>query len=553
MAVTKKELAMLMQTYKQLRAMREPYLVLWKKVSRWIDPWYGNMDMDSNPGVNPLPAKTDLYDSTVGWYSQVFSTGLQGYTCSSQSAFFELTTERQDGSEDEEQGIAKILQARTRKMYKVLASSGFYSAIHNFFKSFGDLGTGIMMFGVNADNKIYYEYVPNYTCIIMEDKTINRVDTLFRTIWMTKYETKKSFNLKDDELPEAMKEDRNDPTKKYKFIQLICPRDRFELSLSNEYRYVELVWLEESPEKTIFEGGSDYLRFAVCPFAKGFDGTGWGIGAPGLRQFSSSHTLQNMSRDQMNASQLLSAPPMKKTDNVHAEIRPGGFITIPPGGDIAPLQLGADLSWTNAMRLDLRNLAKADYFVDYFLMLSQYSGNVNTATLAQGLQNEQLKMMTFFLDNLKETFFEPVIDWTWNTMGKLGLFNEEGVDISYDKLQVDYISPLYRLQKQAVSLEPTINAMNIILPYIQIDPTLINYIDFSGYVQAVSEGTGADARVIRNKAEAEKLIMAQAEAERQKSEAEQRIKQQEADTRSYEATQKAPEQGSLAQEEENSK
>ena len=264
-----------------------------------------------------------------------------------------------------------------------------------------------------------------------------------------------------------------------------------------------------------------------------------------MRQFSSSHSLNNMLRDQMNASQLLASPTIKKTEGVHAEIKPGGFINVPVGGDIAPLQLGQDLSWTNVTRQDIRQIAKADYFVDYFLMLSQYSGNVNTATLAQGLQNEQLKMMTFFLDTLKNRFFEPVIDWTWNTMGALGMFNDQ-YDIDFKTLQVDYVSPLYRLQRQAVTLEPTLMAMNSILPYVQIDQSLMSYIDFGGYVEAVREGTNADARVIRNKKEALAMMQQQIRMQQEAQQAQQAIAQQDADTRSYEATLKAPEEGSVA-------
>ena len=541
MAVTKEELGKVQQVYNQLKTMREPYTKIWRKVARWVDPWYGDMDMEADPTPNPLPTKTDLFDSTVGYYSQVFATGLQGYTCSSQSAFFELTPERTDGSDDN--SLVEVLQARTRKMYKVFAGSGFYSALHMFFKSFGDLGTGIMLFGVNQDQKIYYEYVPNYLCLLMKDSTRGICDTLFRTFWLTKYEAIRMYG--EENLPSEIRNNKTDPVKRYRFIQLICPRDRFELSVDNEFRYIELVWYANDTEKAVFEGGSDFLRFAACPFSEGMDGTGWGTGAPGMRQFSSSHSLNNMLRDQMNASQLLASPTIKKTEGVHAEIKPGGFINVPVGGDIAPLQLGQDLSWTNVTRQDIRQIAKADYFVDFFLMLSQYSGNVNTATLAQGLQNEQLKMMTFFLDTLKNRFFEPVIDWTWNTMGALGMFNDQ-YDIDFKTLQVDYVSPLYRLQRQAVTLEPTLMAMNSILPYVQIDQSLMSYIDFGGYVEAVREGTNADARVIRNKKEALAMMQQQIRMQQEAQKAQQAIAQQDADTRSYEATLKAPEEGSVA-------
>ena len=55
MAVTKEELGKVQQVYNQLKTMREPYTKIWRKVARWVDPWYGDMDMEADPTPNPLP------------------------------------------------------------------------------------------------------------------------------------------------------------------------------------------------------------------------------------------------------------------------------------------------------------------------------------------------------------------------------------------------------------------------------------------------------------------------------------------------------------------
>lgn len=536
--IKKEELEKIRETYGTLKNQREPYLQVWRKISEWIDPYYGEMNEDEEPTSNPLPNNKNIYDNTISYYSTVFSTGLEGYTCSSQSAFFELAPEDKNKNQDDHV-ISRILQERSRKMYSTLAQCGFYSQLHRFFKSFGDLGTAIMLFGVNRDGAIYYENVPIYQCCIIEDKTKNVIDTLFRSIYLTKYEAEKLYGKEN--LPERFIEGKDNGVKKYQFIQLICPRDRFETSSSLGTKYIELVWMSDYPDMVVSESGSDYLRFAVCPFSEGE--CGWGVGSPGQREYNTSRTLSSLTRDQLNASQLLSSPPIKKTEGFHVDIKPGGFITVPPGGDLAPLSLGSDLSWTQNVKQDLRALAKSDYFVDYFLMLSQYSGNINTATLAEGLQNEQVKMMTFFLDTLKNRFFEPVIDWTYNTMGKMGMF-DDGYELSYKELQVDYVSPLYRLQKQAVSLAPTSSAMNLILPFVQLNPDLLAYVDFNGYIETIREGTGADVRVVRSKEEAEKIINEEREAERKQQEIENRAQEQRLANETYQAGSKKAESGS---------
>ncbi len=526
------------------------FRLAWKEVTQYIDPWYGDMNMDAEPAPTYKPEDSKIYDSTVQSYSNVFAMGLQGYVCSSQSAFFSLEPEKGlELNEESTMAMREVLQTRARQMYKCLAQSGFYNPVYPFFKSFADLGTGIMFFNRSDDGKISFEHVPNYQCVPVWNRIKGCCDTIFRSLWLTRYEAAQLFG--EDNLPSLMRGEDADESKAYQFWELLCPRDRFGFDIAdgNEWEHLDIIWSQDE-HKVVFEGGTTRQRFCVCPFSKLDDGTAWGVGSPGLRQYENSKCLQRMSKDLLTASQYAASPAVMKSAGFTAKIAPAAFIELPAGASMAPLELGQDLSWTTTAIADRRALAKSDYFVDYFLMLSQYSGNVNTATLAQGLQNEQLKMMTHFLDSLRTGFFEPVIDWTWNTMGELGYFNDD-FNIPYEHLQVDFVSPLYILQKQAVSLEPTVNTMNTVLPYIQIDPSLVNYFDFGNLVEVVREATNADVRIVRDKKTAEEMIASAQKAAQEQAATEAAIQQQDADTRQYAAATKAPEAGSIAEQTQN--
>lgn len=522
------------------------YRSAWKKVAQYIDPWYGSMDMDNAPTPSDAPIKNEIYDSTILSYSNIFAMGLQGYVCSSQSSFFSLAPEKSYNMSDAQNTqLKEVLQSRTRKMYQIFSQRGFYNPLYSFFKSFGDLSTAIMFFNITRDDKITYEQVPNYQCVPLYNKTEGLCDTIFRSLWLSRYEAGKLFG--EDNLPSYMKGNAIDESESCQFWELLCPRDRFgfDIESKGDWEHLDIIW-DAKELKVVFEGGSTKQRFCLCPFSKIDDGTAWGVGGPGLRQFNNALCLQRMNKDLLTASQYAASPAIMKSSGFSAKIAPAAFIDIPAGASMAPLQLGQDLSWTTQAISDRRLLAKSDYFVDYFLMLSQYSGNVNTATLAQGLQNEQLKMMTHFLDSLRTGFFEPVIDWTWNAMGELGYF-DDGYSIDYKSLQVDFISPLFILQKQAVSLEPTTTVMNNILPFLNIDPSLVSYIDFSNYIAVLRDATNADVRIIRDKEKAEAMIQEQQRTQAEIQAKQQAIAQQEADTREYEAATKAPEQGSVAE------
>lgn len=522
------------------------YRSAWKKVAQYIDPWYGSMDMDNAPTPSDAPIKNEIYDSTILSYSNIFAMGLQGYVCSSQSSFFSLAPEKSYNMSDAQNTqLKEVLQSRTRKMYQIFSQRGFYNPLYSFFKSFGDLSTAIMFFNITRDDKITFEQVPNYQCVPLYNKTEGLCDTIFRSLWLSRYEAGKLFG--EDNLPSYMKGNDIDESESCQFWELLCPRDRFgfDIESKGDWEHLDIIW-DAKELKVVFEGGSTKQRFCLCPFSKIDDGTAWGVGGPGLRQFNNALCLQRMNKDLLTASQYAASPAIMKSSGFSAKIAPAAFIDIPAGASMAPLQLGQDLSWTTQAISDRRLLAKSDYFVDYFLMLSQYSGNVNTATLAQGLQNEQLKMMTHFLDSLRTGFFEPVIDWTWNAMGELGYF-DDGYSIDYKSLQVDFISPLFILQKQAVSLEPTTTVMNNILPFLNIDPSLVSYIDFSNYIAVLRDATNADVRIIRDKEKAEAMIQEQQRTQAEIQAKQQAIAQQEADTREYEAATKAPEQGSVAE------
>ena len=250
-------------------------------------------------------------------------------------------------------------------------------------------------------------------------------------------------------------------------------------------------------------------------------------------------------------------PPLKKTKGLVADIRPGKFIDIPAGQDIAPLQLVQDVSWTNELRAEMRAIAKQVYYVDFFLMLSQYQGNVNTATLAQGLQNEQVMMMSDFLDSLLDEFFSPIVLWVYGVMEDEGLFTGDAAGRIGAEVRIKMVSTLYRLLQQQ-ELQPTQQAMSMMLPFMQMDPeNLLPYIDFQEYFEFVRNKSNADMKIIRSREDVEEIQAASAQAKAAALKKEQDIAQQDADTKTFAAmanaagAETAPQQGQQAGQDNN--
>ena len=519
--------------FKALKNIRAKYEDDWKEVQRWISPRGASFDIDTAPADRQLPGQSRLYDKTIKVYSDTFARGLKGYTCSSQTPFFGMEPVDPVYSADDE--IRYILQQRTLQMRQMLASTRFYKTTTSFFKNFGNFGIATMLLGYEREqHKFLFKTLPVGECYLMRDLNTDEIDVLFRVIWLTKREAISLYG--EDRLSDAIRNEK-DFTKAYQFIHLYCRRDAFDLQ--NEEGFPETEWLEMAWEKDqsqpCYQSGTDRKRFVAVAFNEAPDGDAYGTDYPGETLASNSKNLQRMTKDQLNASQLMTNPPIKKTPGLVADIKPGVFVDVPAGQDLDPLQLVQDVSWTNELRSEMRALAKQVYYVDFFLMLSQYQGNVNTATLAQGLQNEQVRMMSDFLDSLLDEFFSPVVMWVYGTMQDEGLFTGDAAGTVDSDVRIKMVSTLYRLQQQQ-ELQPTQQAMNMILPFVQMDPqTLLPYIDFQEFAEEVRDKTNANMRIIRSREDVEEINRLAAETKAAAARKEQDIAQQDADTRTFAA------------------
>ena len=524
----------IVSTYHAMKNIRAKHEPVWKEILRWISPNGSSFDTDTAPANRSLPDyQSKLYDKTIQVFSNTFAMGLKGYTCSSQSRFFGLVASDPEYIDDEHTSL--VLQKRTSQMYQMLASTRFYKTVPTFFHSFGDFGTAVMLLGYEPEgHKFLFKTLSLGDCYLMRDQNTDEIDVLFHVDWLTKHEAVKLYG--EETLSEQIRNEK-DYTKAYQFIQLYCRRDAFELQ--NEEGFPETEWIEMAWEKDqnrpCYQGGTDYKRFMAVSFDESPDGSAYGINYPGSILAGTSRAMQRMFKDQLNASQLMTNPPIRKTPGLVANIRPGGFIDVPAGQDIAPMQLVQDVSWTNQLRSEMQALAKQVYYVDFFLMLSQYQGNVNTATLAQGLQNEQVTMMSSFLDSLLDEFFSPLVMWIYGTMEKEGLFSGDAAENLSQDVRIKMVSPLYRMQ-QRQELQPTEEAMNMILPLVQMAPEeLMPYINFQKYCEVVRDKTYADMEIIRSSEDVQRIQAASAEAKAAAIRQEQDIAQQDADSRSISA------------------
>ena len=143
--------------------------------------------------------------------------------------------------------------------------------------------------------------------------------------------------------------------------------------------------------------------------------------------------------------------------------------------------------------------------------------------------------MSDFLDSLLDEFFSPIVLWIYGVMQDEGLFTGDAANEIGAEIRIKMVSTLYRLQQQQ-ELQPTQQAMNMILPFIQMNPDqLLPFIDLQEYFETVRDKTDADMKIIRSREDVEKIQSASAEAKAAALKKEQDIAQQDADARTLSA------------------
>lgn len=88
-------------------------------------------------------------------------------------------------------------------------------------------------------------------------------------------------------------------------------------------------------------------------------------------------------------------------------------------------------------------------------------------------------------------------------------------------------------------LQPTQEAINMMLPFLELYPDLVYYFDFDQLAETVKDKTDADVRVFRSSDKVKELLRASAQAKAAAAQQEHSIAQQDADTRTYTAVKNA--------------
>lgn len=478
--IGEENLAKINTVFTKMQDEKTQFTNKWKEISEYIGIEMGNWD-EENSTFTPFDS-SETFDNTPRESLDTFCNGMEGYAIGRPIAWFRYVPEDDELHANKE--VLACLEATQAHNYKVLNSSNFYDEARLLIASVVSFGTGVMWFEDVVEkakpffktlhNKLIYPYANQY----------GEVDTMIRVIHLTKEDAMIKFeegNLSDNILNSS------DITKEYIFYQYVGPAIKFGLgeAVPGDGDYVSIYW-EEDEKDSCFEARYQFKPFVCWRWQRSMSGTSWATECPGINQLSNFAMLNTMNKDIVTLSQYQARGLFKKTKNLKVNFKPGGVTPLNQGEDFGIVESTGDLSWANATKEDTRQSIKSAFYVDFFLALSESVDRLKSATEAAGLQSEKSTLMSSFFSRMANEFLEPLQEWLfWNELkgGRVENYMDEAQIASIttnlgekqNKLKIDFISPLFLIQRRNVELAPMEEYLKLVLSLASVNFDIAKY------------------------------------------------------------------------------
>lgn len=455
MSISKAKLDSIKKLYKQTKADKDVFIEKWKEIGTYIGIETGEWNEEKGT-LKPFNSE-DIYNNTPKESLDVLCNGIEGYGFGRQIPWFNYIPESDADSKNPL--IKSCLKAVMQHNYRVLNSSNFYDEARLLTSNVVAFGTGAMWLENRVEKgKPFFKTLHNKDIFPVANE-YGEVDTIIRVLRLTADEAKKRF---DHGLSNDLKNNNDDPLKEYIFYQYVAPSEKFsigdEVKTDKKGKYISVYW-QKNADKTCEEDRLDTKPFICWRWQRSMAGSAFATECPGIDQLPNFKSLNSLSKDTLLLSQYQARGLWKKTSNLRVNFQPGGVTSLNQGEDFDRQEATGNLSWTFERMDRFENSIKKSFYVDFFLALTENVDRMKTATEAAGLQDEKSTIMSSFFSRMANEFLEPFHEWLVDT--ELYSYRVEGYEekdklkiFENKKIKIDFISPLFIIQRRKVEIEP---------------------------------------------------------------------------------------------------
>ncbi len=458
--------------------------------------------------------------------------------------------------------VKDFFTTASAEIYSMLMNSNFAMEVNEGFEDIG--WAGMINLYVDEDYEKVFKFrnlhISEY---FIRENAEGKIDSVYREFPLTSRQAFEKFgndNLNPKIIADAKSDSAERNSRKYTFIHAVEPNPLVQHDpetnkpLPNQKnRAFKSVYVCRETNSIIRESGYEYMPYNVARFEKKSNSI-YGY-SPARRVLRSAKLMNAIWHDTLKAGQRIVTPnPIIDINAYKRENTNSAFYTTPGkahyydamGGkppEFQPQPNGIPFGLELFDRIQRR--INAAYFVDMFKMLqmlSEQDKRERTAFEIRQLVSEKQSMIIPVVARLLEEFFTPLLKKCFYIALKKNLFS---IDVPFElngyDIDVSFVSPL-ALATKGVEVNNFFEIVQSLLPFVEINPGILDYIDFDKATVKIIETAGVHPAFVRSEAEVSKMRKERAQAQQQ-----QMAQQQMMELGKSQDMNKRPEQGSVGE------
>lgn len=495
---------------------------LWQTQGDYARPSKSQIIEKKTPDVTGFTQ--ELYDHTAIRSNGTLAAGQMNYITPANEVWgrFEPPESQKDNPE-----AKKWFAKATEIAMKEISRSNFYLEIHECYLNRGCFGLA-NCFAEEGTDAIPLNFKAHDTgTYFCEENAQGLIDAFFHKFKLTARAIVKEYGIEN--VGKSIREayNGNNRSKKFDLIYAIFPRednDRVLNRMDGENMPFAAITVDVSNKKVIKNKG--YLEFpgGVSRFLK------WGDEVYGYAPTVEAMPIIkqiNFIEKQLDALAELAAFPRVMIPDAYegeVDLRPAG-VTIVKGSDMTSGAMPKE--WATQGRYDVGKDRVADkkksiedsFFVDLFNALAVREKTM-TATEVLEIVAEKLVLFSPTFARIVTELLNPIMRRVFSILARMGKFPPvpdsvivfDDIDgASIPDPEIVYVSKI-ALATKAIENRSWSQFVNIMAPVMDIDPTVVDNIDFDAVTTGVAENLGVPSDWLKSPDDVEKIRMARAAA-----------------------------------------
>lgn len=496
----------IIERWNQMESDKSCWLSTWQEIADYVIPRKNNILAKASPGSKRMPVT--LYDSTAIHSNDLLASSLQGAFSMS---WFNLKFANEALNEDED--AVAWLDECTKIMRKEFIKSNFRTESHEVFLDCTSVGTGLILVeekklesaGFNGLRFMAFP-VGDYA---IEENAEGYVDTVFRRIEYTARQAYQMFG--ENAGKSAIDALKKEPGKIIKYIHAVFPASEYAQKAPGAKKWVSLVVCVDDTI-TVKVSGYHEFPYAVPRWSK-VSGEQYGR-SPAFNAMPDTKTLNKLKELGLTSLARDVDPPLGVPESLgKLSLQPGKQNPMRPDliEKIKPLLSNARHDVVQINAEDLKDSIRKTFYTDQLQIQKMAQMTATEANITFELM-QRLLGPTF--GRFESEMFTPIVDRAFGVMYRAGAFPPPPAAIQGAEIDVDYVGPLAKAQKQAES-KAIREWLETVTALAGTVPNVLDIPDFDAIAKEYGRTLGVPEKFMRKIRDIQKARDARAQMDRE--------------------------------------